>query len=176
MKLKFYITFDTDTNTFEVSNVETGEIHVSTIKSKSKKPKIEESTIPQLILEDSKYILNTEALKLMGIAPGDRIDIKFDTKGNPIIGTDKAFGTEGSGNLLTKSNTVRYSGVNNERLSELGKIFVVEKQQDNNNLFVLQYNTKQEPETTIDEVIEPEDFDLTDLLDENMMGLDFNLN
>lgn len=176
MKLKFYIVFDTDTNTFEVSNAETGETHVSAIKSKNKKPKVEESTIPQLILEDSKYLLNTEALKLMGITPGDRIDIKFDVKGNPIIGTDKAFGTEGTGNLLTKSNTVRYSGINNNRLAELGKIFVIEKQIENDNLFILQSNCKKEEKIITEEVSEPDDFDLSELLDEDMHGLDFNLN
>ena len=126
-KLKFYITIDTDTLQFEVTNTETGETQVSAIKQKSKKPVVEESSIPELKLESNKYSLNTAALELMNIKPGDRLDIKFDIKGNPVIGTDTAFGTVGAGNLLTKSNTVRFSGTNNSRLSEISTIFTIVK-------------------------------------------------
>jgi hypothetical protein len=178
-KLKFYITIDTDTLQFEVTNTETGETQVSAIKQKSKKPVVEESSIPELKLESNKYSLNTAALELMNIKPGDRLDIKFDIKGNPVIGTDTAFGTVGAGNLLTKSNTVRFSGTNNSRLSEISTIFTIVKQPDTENIFKLVTDSPQivEPEIEMSVIVaEPDDFDLADLLDDNVHGLDFNLN
>lgn len=176
MKLKFYIIFDTETQTFEVSNAETGETHVSAIKQKTKKPQVEESTDPQLILEDSRYLLNTAAINMMGIKTGDRIDIKFDINGNPIIGTDKNFGTEGTGNLLTKSNTVRYSGTNNAKLAELGKVFFISKD-ENRNLFILKGDKEPVKDEPVDPcVVEPDDFDLAELLEDEIHGLNFNLN
>lgn len=181
MKLKFYITIDTDTLQFEVTNTETGETHVSAIKHKNKKPAVEESSIPELILESNKYILNKAAVELMNVKPGQRLDIKFDVKGNPVIGTDTAFGTVGAGNLLTKSNTVRFSGINNSRLSEIDTKFIITKQSDTN-IFNLVSDKKEIVEENIklnevsDIVEEPDDFDLSDLLDDEIHGLDFNLN
>ena len=183
-KFKFYIVFDTETQQFEVTNAETGETQVSAIKQKSKKTVIEESSIPELTLESNKYSLNKAALDLMGVEPGQRLDIKFDIKGNPVIGTDVAFGTVGAGNLLTKSNTVRFSGVNNSRLAEINTKFTIVKQPDSENIFKLVSDQgeiiEQGPEP-IDEmsniVAEPNDFDLSELLDDdNVYGLDFNLN
>lgn len=182
MKLKFYITIDTDTLQFEVTNAETGETQVSAIKHKNKKPAIEESSIPELILESNKYILNKAAVELMDVKPGQRLDIKFDVKGNPVIGTDTAFGTVGAGNLLTKSNTVRFSGINNSRLSEIDTKFIITKQSETNNIFNLVSDKKEiieenvELNTVSDIVEEPDDFDLSDLLDDEIHGLDFNLN
>lgn len=183
-KFKFYIVFDTETQQFEVTNAETGESQVSAIKQKSKKAVIEKSSIPELTLESNKYSLNKAALDLMEIEPGQRLDIKFDIKGNPVIGTDVAFGTVGAGNLLTKSNTVRFSGVNNSRLAEINTKFTIVKQPDSENIFKLVSDQceiiEQGPEP-IDEmsniVAEPNDFDLSELLDDdNVYGLDFNLN
>lgn len=182
MQLKFYITIDTDTLQFEVTNTETGETQVSAIKHKNKKPAVEESSIPELILESNKYILNKAAVELMNVQPGQRLDIKFDVKGNPVIGTDTAFGTVGAGNLLTKSNTVRFSGVNNSRLSEIDTKFTITKQSDTGNIFNLVSDKKEIVEENIelnevsDIVEEPDDFDLSDLLDDEIHGLDFNLN
>ena len=53
---------------------------------------------PKLYLEDNKCRLNSKAISLMGISPGDKLDIKYDDGKNgsvPIIGTDEAFGTKG---------------------------------------------------------------------------------
>lgn len=178
-KFKFYITIDTDTLQFEVTNAETGETQASAIKQKSKKPVIEESTIPELILENNKYILNKAALELMNVEPGQRLDIKFDIQGNPVIGTDIAFGTVGAGNLLTKSNTVRFSGTNNSRLAKINTKFTIVKQPDTENIFKLITDTPTIIEPTVevpDFVSEPDDFNLADLLDDNIHGLDFNLN
>jgi hypothetical protein len=183
-KFKFYIVFDTETQQFEVTNAETGETQVSAIKQKSKKTVIEESSIPELILESNKYTLNKAAVELMNVKPGQRLDIKFDVKGNPVIGTDIAFGTVGAGNLLTKSNTVRFSGINNSRLSEIDTKFTITKQPDTDNINI--FNLVSDKKEIIEENIElnevsniveePDDFDLSDLLDDEIYGLDFNLN
>lgn len=182
-KFKFYIVFDTETQQFEVTNAETGETQVSAIKQKSKKTVVEESSIPELTLESNKYSLNKAALDLMGIEPGQRLDIKFDIKGNPVIGTDVAFGTVGAGNLLTKSNTVRFSGVNNSRLAEINTKFTIVKQSESESIFNLISGTQNNSEENnlesneiSDLVTEPDDFDLADLLDDEIHGLDFNLN
>ena len=94
---------------------------------------------PKLYLEDNKCRLNSKAISLMGISPGDKLDIKYDDGKNgsvPIIGTDEAFGTKG-GNKLTKSNTIACRGSKNEELSKYGKEFVLAVHPSKEGLFVL---------------------------------------
>ncbi len=94
---------------------------------------------PKLYLEDNKCRLNSKAISLMGISPGDKLDIKYDDGKNgsvPIIGTDEAFGTKG-GNKLTKSNTIACRGSKNEELSKYGKEFVLAVHPSKAGLFVL---------------------------------------
>lgn len=94
---------------------------------------------PKLYLEDNKCRLNSKAISLMGISPGDKLDIKYDEGKNgsvPIIGTDEAFGTKG-GNKLTKSNTIACRGSKNEELSKYGKEFVLAVHPSKAGLFVL---------------------------------------
>ena len=94
---------------------------------------------PKLYLEDNKCRLNSKAISLMGISPGDKLDIKYDEGKNgsvPVIGTDEAFGTKG-GNKLTKSNTIACRGSKNEELSKYGKEFVLAEHPSKAGLFVL---------------------------------------
>ena len=94
---------------------------------------------PKLYLEDNKCRLNSKAISLMGISPGDKLDIKYDEGKNgsvPVIGTDEAFGTKG-GNKLTKSNTIACRGSKNEELSKYGKEFVLAVHPSKAGLFVL---------------------------------------
>ena len=94
---------------------------------------------PKLYLEDNKCRLNSKAISLMGISPGDKLDIKYDEGKNgsvPVIGTDEAFGTKG-GNKLTKSNTIACRGSKNEELSKYGKEFVLATHPSKVGLFVL---------------------------------------
>ena len=94
---------------------------------------------PKLYLEDNKCRLNSKAISLMGISPGDKLDIKYDEGKNgsvPVIGTDEAFGTKG-GNKLTKSNTIACRGSKNEELSKYGKEFVLATHPSKAGLFVL---------------------------------------
>ena len=94
---------------------------------------------PKLYLEDNKCRLNSKAISLMRISPGDKLDIKYDEGKNgsvPVIGTDEAFGTKG-GNKLTKSNTIACRGSKNEELSKYGKEFVLATHPSKAGLFVL---------------------------------------
>ena len=94
---------------------------------------------PKLYLEDNKCRLNSKAVSLMGVSPGDKLDIKYDDGKNgsvPVIGTDEAFGTKG-GNKLTKSNTIACRGSKNEELSKYGKEFVLAVHPSKAGLFVL---------------------------------------
>ena len=94
---------------------------------------------PKLYLEDNKCRLNSKAISLMGISPGDKLDIKYDEGKNgsvPVIGTDEAFGTKG-GNKLTKSNTIACRGSKNEELSKYGREFVLATHPSKAGLFVL---------------------------------------
>ena len=115
-------------------SVDKSNFEVTTTKRKTSKPKKDESTTPQLILDDNKYYLNAAAIELMQVGPDSKIDIKYE-KGVPVIGTDEAFGTKG-GNKLTKNNTVAYRGAKNEELSKYGTEFTISAHNSKEGLFV----------------------------------------
>lgn len=155
-------------------SVDKSNFEVTTPKKKASKAKKEESTTPQLILEDNKYCLNAAAVELMGVGPDSKLDIKYE-KGVPIIGTDEAFGTKG-GNKLTKNNTVAYRGAKNEELAKYGTEFTISAHSSKEGLFVLSSeNTPVQEELNGDENVAleegdedplPLDIDLAELVDE----------
>jgi hypothetical protein len=62
-----------------------------------------------------------------------RIVIKYEKEGSkliPVIGTDLAFSEEGSGNKMTKSQTISYKGNQNVVLAEFGSEFTIATYQD----------------------------------------------
>lgn len=138
--------------TYEMSvDTETGEVletklinrsvnkPVKAMKATANETVQDDDKEPKLYLEDNKCRLNSKAVSLMGISPGDKLDIKYDDGKNgsvPIIGTDEAFGTKG-GNKLTKSNTIACRGSKNEELSKYGKEFVLAIHPSKAGLFVL---------------------------------------
>lgn len=138
--------------TYEMSvDTETGEVletklidrsvnkPVKSMKATANEAVQDDEKEPKLYLEDNKCRLNSKAVSLMGISPGDKLDIKYDDGKNgsvPIIGTDEAFGTKG-GNKLTKSNTIACRGSKNEELSKYGKEFVLATHPSKAGLFVL---------------------------------------
>lgn len=138
--------------TYEMSvDIETGEVletklidrsvnkPVKAMKATANEAVQDDDKEPKLYLEDNKCRLNSKAVSLMGISPGDKLDIKYDDGKNgsvPIIGTDEAFGTKG-GNKLTKSNTIACRGSKNEELSKYGKEFVLAVHPSKAGLFVL---------------------------------------
>lgn len=122
---------------------------------------------PKLYLEDNKCRLNSKAISLMGISPGDKLDIKYDEGKNgsvPVIGTDEAFGTKG-GNKLTKSNTIACRGSKNEELSKYGKEFVLAVHPSKAGLFVLTSE-----EVAVDQLVGDDNVNI-----DNPEGIDLNL-
>lgn len=143
-------------------------------ESKKKSNKKEESSTPQLILEDNKYILNTAAIELMQVTTEDKIDIKYEKKGKgmiPVIGSDSVFGTK-QGCKLTKSNSVSCRGSKNTELAKYGSIFEIIPHPSKPGLFILKGDSEEESseesEIKIEEDDEnlPLDVDLETLIDD----------
>ena len=76
-------------------------------------------------LDTNKLILSKEAVRVLGVSLGDRVAINYWSVDSsttfPIIGREELF--EGSGNRLTKSNTISYRGEQNTILREYGTCF-----------------------------------------------------
>lgn len=170
-------------------SVDKSNFEVTTPKKKASKPKKEEVSTPQLILEDNKYCLNAAAVELMQVGPDSKLDIKYEKRGNqmiPVIGTDEAFGTKG-GNKLTKSNTVACRGSKNEELSKYGTEFTILAHDSKEGLFILssgeipisqeELNGDENIALEEDEEPLPLDIDLPELVDDkdaNVTEIDAN--
>ncbi len=81
-------------------------------------------------LEETKITFNNKAVADMGLNYQDRIVIKYkqlegSKKPMPLIAKDIDWGEEGSGNKLTKTNTVSYRGKANTILLEHGTEFTI---------------------------------------------------
>lgn len=144
---------------------------------KKRKVKKEESSEPQLILEDNKYCLNTAAIELIGVNPDDKIDIKYQQNGKklvPIIASDVVFGTK-NGNRLTKTHTVAFRGSKNEELAKFGTVFTLVAHSQEG-VFILKgdTDTPEEPETDENINIDDIDLDLSSLVDDNVTEIDAN--
>lgn len=174
--LKYQVTVDTDSGemttkcikrTIDKSNFEVVDI------PKKNTPKIkDESTTPQLILEDNKFRLNKAAIDLMRVSPDDKIDIRYMSKEGsmvPVIGTDESFGSKG-GNKLTKSNTVAFRGTKNVELSKYGKVFEVTPHETREGLFNLFGDVKKE-DKVVDSNIDTEDVDVDLPLDVDLSAM-----
>ena len=169
--------------TYEMSvDTETGEVletklidrsvnkPVKAMKATANEAVQDDDKEPKLYLEDNKCRLNSKAISLMGISPGDKLDIKYDDGKNgsvPIIGTDEAFGTKG-GNKLTKSNTIACRGSKNEELSKYGKEFVLAVHPSKEGLFVLTSE-----EVAVDQLVGDDNvnIDTPEGIDLNLEGL-----
>ena len=169
--------------TYEMSvDTETGEVletklidrsvnkPVKAMKATANEAVQDDDKEPKLYLEDNKCRLNSKAVSLMGISPGDKLDIKYDDGKNgsvPIIGTDEAFGTKG-GNKLTKSNTIACRGSKNEELSKYGKEFVLAIHPSKAGLFVLTSE-----EVAVDQLVGDDNvnIDTPEGIDLNLEGL-----
>ena len=83
-----------------------------------------EDTI-KIVREEGKLVFN-KTVTDMHFEAGDRIVIKYDRGDKtlfPVIGTDLAFNEEGSGNKMTKSQSISYKGNQNTVLAEFGDEF-----------------------------------------------------
>ena len=131
------ITFDIETETGTVTNVKTqveGEVKRRTTTTRKKEVVKELEDTVSIVREEGKLVFNNRAMADLKIEAGDRVVIKYE-KGDkslfPVIGTDFAFNEEGSGNKMTKSQTISYKGNQNTVLAEFGDEFTVEEYQDN---------------------------------------------
>lgn len=112
----------------------------------------DESTVPELKLEDNKYYLNSAACALIGVTSGDRVDIRYkkiEGKELPIIGNGSLFG-ESAGNKLTAKLSVGFRGSANTRLSVYGDTFTFEPYRETKGVFILHGNKEDEIEEVQD--------------------------
>jgi hypothetical protein len=127
MKLDIIFHYNVDEHTGEITYIGKEEITVDTGSSskttKKSTKKVEESSEPIVTLESNKLVLTQAAVDLLQL--DDRVDVRYDKFGNPLIG---AF--DGKGNKLTKSNTVSFRGAANTKLSSFGTVFKLEPYQD----------------------------------------------
>lgn len=133
MKLDILFHYDVNETTGEITFLGKEEITVDTAKKQLPKVnKVVENEEPLITLDSNKLVLTTGAVQMMNICADCRVDIKYkkrDRMSVPVIGTDEAFGTKG-GNKLTKTNTISFRGVANEKLSEYGTTFKIEPSED----------------------------------------------
>lgn len=141
-----------DKREFKEDSIKTSGTKKATSKKKSKNPYDEEPE-PILVREDNKLILNQAAVDALSAGEGDRIAIKeqaINRKKRLVIGLSDTFGTK-EGNLLTKSNTIRWSGKNQEMVSRYGDEFNFVPHDKTEGLFILVNRNEDEEVTNPDE-------------------------
>ncbi len=141
-----------DKREFKEDSIKTSGAKKATSKKKSKNPYDEEPE-PILVREDNKLILNQAAVDALSAGEGDRIAIKeqaINRKKRLVIGLSDTFGTK-EGNLLTKSNTIRWSGKNQEMVSRYGDEFNFVPHDKTEGLFILVNRNEDEEVTNPDE-------------------------
>ena len=183
--LNFKLSVDTDTGTCTVVPFE------EPVKKPSKKHEVvEESTEPELLLQEGKYSFNKAAISLMQLRQGDRIVIAYEKDGRPVIGKQEFFGV-GNGNKLSSANTVIYKGKDRSNLEKFGTKFQVEPK-DNGIFYLVNDKTAAIGDVKLDDdlqvpakggMVNVPSFDLDDLLNDillqdesnyTMKGLDFS--
>ena len=131
------VTFEFNSETELVSNVHAFVDGVEKKKTTTRKAPAKKEVVLEdkaiITREDNKLVLNNRCADTMGVKTDDRIIIKYEKIGKtrvPVIGTDTSWDEEGSGNRLTKSNTVAYRGKANTILAEYGTNFTLEAYKD----------------------------------------------
>jgi hypothetical protein len=132
------VTFDIDDVSGKVTNVKThveGEVKKRTTTKSKKSVEKQLEDVAKITREDGKLVFNNKAMSEMGLTSESRVVIKYekDSKSNtlfPVIGTDITFNEEGSGNKLTKSQTISFRGNQNITLAEFGDEFTIEEYED----------------------------------------------
>ena len=165
IKQQFTITYEREVDTDTGEIIKTTIIGSSDIKSEKKKSiKKDQDIEAKVYLEDNKLKLNSLAVEMLNVDPGDRIDIQYsDTY--PIIGKSESFGNPEGGTKLTKSYTVSFRGKKSEVLQKFGTEFKVI---DSNGRFILDSGKEVIQEPIKDENVNIEDIDLNldNLLDD----------
>lgn len=165
IKQQFTITYEREIDIDSGEIIKTTIIGSSDIKPEKKKSvKKDQDTEAKVYLEDNKLKLNSLAVEMLGVNPGDRIDIQYsDTY--PIIGKSESFGNPDGGTKLTKSYTISFRGKKSEVLQKFGTEFKVI---DSNGRFILDSGKEIIQKPIKDENINIEDIDLNldDFLDD----------
>ena len=158
------VKFNFDPETELVSNIVCSIDGVEKKKKTTKKVKelIDDlATEAKITLETNKLVFNSKAVSEMNISYEDRLVIKWvkeKEKMVPVIGKDISFDEEGTGNKLTKSNTITYRGKANTVLAEFGSEFTLKDRSDGIWQLVSDKITSKNMDTVQEEVskIEPD--------------------
>lgn len=115
----FTISFNFDETTKKVSNL--------------KVTMVDETVPPDenyISVQDNKLKFGQDALSLLNVSSGDRIQVTYWTVNNqetfPVIGKSEIFTDKDGGNALTKSGTMSFRGNQRTVLLEYGDLFKVE--------------------------------------------------
>lgn len=166
IKQQFTITYEREVDVDSGEIIKTTIIGSSDIKPEKKKSvKKDQDTEAKVYLEDNKLKLNSLAVEMLGVNPGDRIDIQYsDTY--PIIGKSESFGNPDGGTKLTKSYTISFRGKKSEVLQKFGTEFKVV---NSNGHFILDSGKEIIQEPIKDENVNVENIDLNldDFLDDS---------
>lgn len=163
IKQQFTITYEREVDVDSGEIIKTTIISSSDIKSEKKKViKKDQDTEAKVYLEDNKLKLNSLAVEMLGVNPGDRIDIQY-TDTHPIIGKSESFGNPEGGTKLTKTYTLSFRGKKSEVLQKFGTEFKVV---DCNGQFILDNGKEIINEPKGDENVNIEDTDLDLNLDD----------
>lgn len=152
------VTFNYDPETDTVSDVQCSIDGVEKKRKTTRKVKDvikEMSSIALVTLEPNKLVFNNKAVADMGLEYEDRIVIKWEKRGKqmiPIIGKDLAFNEEGTGNKVTKANTITYKGKANLVLADYGTEFTLSQIEEG--IWELVSNIQKSEDTTLESVIE----------------------
>ena len=146
-----------------------------TTSTRTRKPKDDGSTIPQVILLEGKVQLNQRAQELTGWEPEMKIDIKFEKKGRI---TTPVMMPADSGNRLTKTFTISCRGSKHDNLAEYGDIFNVVPYENKDGYFKLLGNLEKEDDVidVPEEISNPEEFDTEEEIEDEGIDVgDFDL-
>lgn len=163
IKQQFIITYEREIDVDTGEIIKTTIIGSSDIKPEKKSAiKKDQDTEAKVYLEGNKLKLNSLAVEMLNVNPGDRIDIQYSDT-HPIIGKSESFGNPEGGTKLTKSYTVSFRGKKSEVLQKFGTEFIIT---NINGRFALNGNKELIPDLKGDDNVNIEDIDLGDFLEE----------
>ena len=129
---------------------------------RTKKPKDDGSTEPEVTLLEGKLQLNNRAAELVGWEPEAKIEIQFEKKGRTTI---PIMFQKDSGNRLTKTFTISCRGSKHDNLAEFGDVFKVVSYEGKEGYFKLIGNAPQAEDDIIDlpeEITDPDEMDISE--------------
>lgn len=163
IKQQFTITYEREVDVDSGEIIKTTIIGSSDVKPEKKKAvKKDQDTEAKVYLEDNKLKLNSLAVEMLGVNPGDRIDIQYSDT-HPIIGKSESFGNPEGGTKLTKTYTISFRGKKSEVLQKFGTEFKVV---DCNGQFILNNEKEITDDLNGDENVSIENTDIDLNLDD----------